>query len=59
MHALFVMGGPGVKQYERKYPAKIVDIAPTISTILGLDIPAQAEGSVLYDFVNNVKAGSL
>jgi len=54
MHALFVMVGPGVNKYERKHPARIIDVAPTISKLLGIDVPAQAEGGVIYDILDRV-----
>lgn len=55
MHAVFIMDGPGVEKYERKFPAKIIDVAPTMSKILGIDVPAQAEGGVLYDVIDRIK----
>jgi predicted AlkP superfamily phosphohydrolase/phosphomutase len=55
MHAVMIMGGPGLSKYERKYPAKIIDVAPTISKLLGLDVPAQAEGSTLYDILDRIR----
>jgi predicted AlkP superfamily phosphohydrolase/phosphomutase len=54
MHALMIMAGPGVSKYERRLPAKIIDVAPTISRILGMDVPGGAEGSVLYDFIDRI-----
>ncbi|HWQ58068.1 MAG TPA: alkaline phosphatase family protein [Clostridia bacterium] len=54
MHAVMVMGGPGVKQYKRKYPAQIIDVAPTLSKLLGIEVPKDAEGSVLYDVLDNI-----
>lgn len=55
MHALFVMAGPGLSQYERRYPAKIIDVAPTISKILGMDVPSGAEGGILYDIIDRIQ----
>lgn len=55
MHALMIMAGPGITQYERIFPAKIIDIAPTISKILGLDVPANAEGGILYDIIDRIE----
>lgn len=55
MHALFIMSGAGTSKYERKFPAKIIDIAPTISKILNIDVPKDAEGGVLYDVVDRIK----
>jgi predicted AlkP superfamily phosphohydrolase/phosphomutase len=56
MHAVMIMEGPGVTQYERRYPAKIIDVAPTISKILNSDVPAHAEGGVLYDIIDRIKS---
>lgn len=54
MHALMIMAGPGVSKYERRYPAKIIDVAPTISKILDIDVPRDAEGGVLYDIIDRI-----
>lgn len=54
MHALLVMAGPGMSQHERHFPAKIIDVAPTISKLLGIPIPKQAEGGVLYDIIDRI-----
>jgi arylsulfatase A-like enzyme len=50
-----IMAGPGITKYERKYPAKIIDIAPTISKILGMDVPREAEGGVLFDIIDRIE----
>lgn len=55
MHAVMVMAGPGVSHYERRHPAKIIDVAPTISKILDMDVPSDAEGGVLYDITDRIK----
>ncbi len=54
MHAVMIMAGPGVKPYERKYAARIIDVAPTISKIMGMDVPKDAEGGVLYDIIDRI-----
>ena len=48
MNAPFVMAGPGVKR-SGPIDARIVDIAPTVSVLLGLPIPANSQGAVLWD----------
>lgn len=48
INAPFTMAGPGV-QNANQIEAQIVDIAPTISTLLGLPIPANSQGGVLWD----------
>ncbi len=55
MHALLVLSGPGVPRYERRLTAKIIDVAPTISKLMDMDVPAQAEGGVLYDILDRIK----
>lgn len=55
MHAVLVMAGPGVPKYERKYPAKIIDIAPTLSKIMDMDVPKEAEGGVLFDILDRIE----
>ena len=54
MHAVMIMAGPGVKPYERKYAARIIDVAPTISKIMGMDVPKDVEGGVLYDIIDRI-----
>lgn len=49
MHAAMILSGPGVRHLERKMPADVTDIAPTVAYILGIPVPRDAEGSVLYD----------
>lgn len=55
MHACMVMAGPGVQQYERKYPAKIIDVAPTLCKLLNIDVPRNAEGGVIYDILDTIQ----
>jgi len=55
MHACLIMAVPGMSKYERKFPAKIIDVAPTISKILGIDVPKDAEGGVLFDIIDRIK----
>jgi len=55
MHALLVMAGPGIEPYERRYPAKIIDVAPTISRILDMPVPRDAEGGILYDIIDRIR----
>ena len=50
-----LMVGPGVPQYERKFAARIIDVAPTVSKILNIDVPKDAEGGVLYDILDRIQ----
>lgn len=55
MHAVLVLAGPGISEkYERRFTAKIIDVAPTISKILDMDVPKDAEGSVLFDIIDRI-----
>lgn len=54
MHAVMIMGGPGVEHYERKLPAKIIDVAPTVAKLMKMDVPSGAEGGVLYDVLDRI-----
>ncbi|MBT4638541.1 MAG: hypothetical protein HOC09_06925 [Deltaproteobacteria bacterium] len=49
MHATLIMSGPGVPKIERKHPANIIDIAPTVARFIDIPCPADAEGNSLED----------
>jgi len=55
MHACMIMVGPGVPNYERRLPARIIDVCPTLSKILHIDVPKHAEGGVLYDILDKIE----
>ncbi|CAN5386789.1 hypothetical protein BH09PLA1_BH09PLA1_23560 [soil metagenome] len=46
-HGVFVMKGPNIQKDERIYGASILDITPTILTLLGLPIGQDMDGKVL------------
>jgi len=48
-HGMLAMRGPGVKPDERLYGASILDVAPTILTVLGLPVGQDMDGRVLVD----------
>ena len=49
-HALFVMAGAGVKKgLHLQGQVRQVDVAPTISYLLGIDVPRDAEGGIVYE----------
>jgi len=54
MHACMIMAVPGMSKYERKFPAKIIDVAPTVSKIMGIDVPKDSEGGVLFDILDRI-----
>lgn len=47
MHAAFVLAGPGVAAGVDLGEMRQIDVAPTLSVLLGIDPPAQATGKVL------------
>lgn len=49
---IFVAAGKGVKSgYEMKRQMREVDLAPTIAAIMGVRLPAQAEGAVVFQIL--------
>ena len=48
INAPFAMAGPGVRKSDH-LEACIVDVAPTVSILLGLPIPANSQGRVMWD----------
>jgi len=45
-----IMKGPNVRKgYELKRLFSLVDIAPTVSYVLGMPFPAQSEGSIIHE----------
>ncbi len=49
MLATLILAGPGVRHLDRRQPINVVDIAPTLAYILGIPVPAHAEGNILRD----------
>jgi len=49
MGGLLMMKGPGVRKGVELEGARIIDLAPTILYILGLDIPSDMDGKVLEE----------
>jgi len=49
MHATFVAAGPGIRHQGPVKGVRAVDLAPTISFLLGIPGPANARGKILYD----------
>jgi 2',3'-cyclic-nucleotide 2'-phosphodiesterase (5'-nucleotidase family) len=54
MHGTFVMAGPGVKDLDIKVPnLRAIDIAPTLSLLMGVAGPQNARGAILYQALAN------
>jgi predicted AlkP superfamily phosphohydrolase/phosphomutase len=48
----FILSGPGVKKgYRRPRPTLITSVAPTCAVAWGIPVPADADGSVLWEFL--------
>ena len=58
-HIPMIVAGPGIKKgYVSTYPARLVDIAPTVETLLGA-APQHQDGMPLADALVNPPAGAL
>jgi 2',3'-cyclic-nucleotide 2'-phosphodiesterase (5'-nucleotidase family)/predicted AlkP superfamily phosphohydrolase/phosphomutase len=55
MHAVFVLAGQGVKQMSDVEGLRAIDVAPTLSFLIGIPGPQNARGAILYDLL---KTGS-
>jgi hypothetical protein len=54
-----VMAGPGIRHGLSHFPAKLVDIAPTIEHLLDLPVPAGVDGVLLSDALTRATATEL
>jgi predicted AlkP superfamily phosphohydrolase/phosphomutase/tetratricopeptide (TPR) repeat protein len=48
-HGILVLAGPGIKSDERIYGVGLLDITPTVLTLLGLPVGRDMEGRVLLE----------
>jgi arylsulfatase A-like enzyme len=58
-HIPLVIAGPGVRPGISHFPARLVDIAPTIERLIGLTVPTGVDGVVLADAVGGSSASEL
>jgi len=57
MHGTFVMAGPGVKQLDDPVRnLRAVDMAPTISLLMGIPGPQNARGAILYKIIKGAES---
>ena len=49
MHGVFVAAGPGIRKQDPVAGVRAVDLAPTLSFLLGIDGPQNARGKILVD----------
>lgn len=48
-HIPMVISGPGVRHGTSSFPAQLVDVAPTVERLMGIDPPKAVDGVVLAD----------
>jgi predicted AlkP superfamily phosphohydrolase/phosphomutase len=48
MNGLFILRGPGVRQGEQIQGARLIDLAPTIYSLMGVPIPQDVDGQPLH-----------
>jgi len=53
IYAFILLAGPGIREnYEFKRPVHLIDLAPTISFLLGFPPPQDSQGSILFEAFN-------
>ncbi len=52
-HIPLTIAGPGVRHGSSHFPAKLVDVAPTMERLMGLPIPGGVDGIPLFDALTN------
>jgi predicted AlkP superfamily phosphohydrolase/phosphomutase len=57
MECAVVFSGVDLPRFERKLPMDIVDIAPTVATLMGIPVPKDAEGGIVAEVVENRSHG--
>lgn len=58
-HIPLIIAGPGVKKGVSHFPAQLVDIAPTVERLAGLQIPSGVDGVVLADALQHAGAAEI
>jgi len=54
MDSLLVIAGPGIKKNAEIKPTRwLVDVAPTIAYLLGIPVPRDADGSIMYEILED------
>ena len=56
-HVKIIFSGPGIKAAKIHRLVHPIDVAPTLSALVGLSPPAAAQGEVLVEVVNNSDTG--
>ncbi|HEX6509494.1 MAG TPA: alkaline phosphatase family protein [Chloroflexota bacterium] len=55
-HIPMIIAGPGVRHGTSQFPAKLVDVAPTVERLIGLPIPPGVDGVTLADALSDATA---
>jgi 2',3'-cyclic-nucleotide 2'-phosphodiesterase (5'-nucleotidase family) len=55
MHAVFVLGGPDIRHKKDVRGLRAIDVAPTISFLMGIPGPQNARGRILYRLVEDAR----
>ena len=56
MHAVFVLSGTGVRNVDAAAGLRAIDVAPTLSFLMGIPGPQNARGAILYDLIKGGNA---
>jgi 2',3'-cyclic-nucleotide 2'-phosphodiesterase (5'-nucleotidase family)/predicted AlkP superfamily phosphohydrolase/phosphomutase len=51
MHAVFILSGKGVRNVGGVADLRAIDVAPTLSYLMGIPGPQNARGAILYDVI--------
>jgi hypothetical protein len=57
MHGVFVAAGPGIRKQEPVAGIRAVDLAPTISRLMGIPGPSHARGRILFGLLFHSRNG--
>ncbi|HEX9157207.1 MAG TPA: alkaline phosphatase family protein, partial [Syntrophales bacterium] len=57
MHGVFVAAGPGIRKQEPIRGVRAVDLAPTISRLMGIPGPSHARGRILFGLLFHSRNG--
>jgi 2',3'-cyclic-nucleotide 2'-phosphodiesterase (5'-nucleotidase family) len=55
MHAVFVLGGPGVKNKDNVKDVRAIDVAGTMAYLMDIPGPQNARGRILYDLIEGAE----
>ena len=57
LDSLLVIAGPGIKKNAKIKPTRwLIDVAPTIAYLLGIPVPRDADGSIMYEILEDPDA---